>query len=63
MTVEDVSAEEFDGHGETFHLATEDAWEKAKRGGKEPGWFKVKATYVRSENPIREYRVIITPGG
>jgi len=61
--VEDVTAEEFEGQGDTFELALDGAWKKAKAGGKDPGWFKVKTMWVRGENPIREYRVIITPGG
>ncbi len=57
---EGAYADEFEGQGDTLEAAANDAWEKAKRGGKEPGWYKVKTMWVRSENPIREYRVIIT---
>lgn len=60
--MEDVTAEEFEGQGDTFELAADDAWKKAKANHKDPGWYKVKTTWVRCENPIREYRVIITPG-
>jgi hypothetical protein len=56
-------ADEYEGQGETIRDAANDAWEKAKRAGKEPGWYKVKTLYVLTENPVREYKVTITPGG
>lgn len=55
--------DEYEGKGTTLHEAAEDAWKKAKDNGKEPGWYKVKTMSVRAENPIREYKVTITPGG
>ncbi len=53
----------FHGRGRTFDDAVTDAWDKAKRDEGEPGWYKIEATFVRVENPIREYKVIIAPGG
>jgi hypothetical protein len=54
----------FHGKGRTFDEAVTDAWDKAKREeeGGEPGWYKIEATFVRVENPIREYKVIVNPG-
>jgi hypothetical protein len=52
------------GYGRTFDDAIEDAYhhgDLTKPG--DPGWYKIDAVYVRVENPIREYKVIITPGG
>lgn len=51
--------DEFDGQGDTLHDAANDAWEKAKKAGKPKGWFEIKKIEVRTENPIREYRVRI----
>lgn len=52
------------GYGRTFDEAIEDAYHHGKDlHGAGPGWYKVDASYVRIENPIREYKVIITPGG
>jgi hypothetical protein len=52
-------ADEFDGHGRTLEEAASDAWEKAKGAGKAGGWFEIKKIEVRTENPIREYKVKI----
>ena len=52
-------ADEFDGHGATLEDAAGDAWEKAKREGKAGGWFEIKKIEVRTEKPIREYKVKI----
>jgi hypothetical protein len=54
--------DEFDGQGETLKDACNDAWEKAKGAGKDPGWYEIKKIEVRAENPIREYRVKIKKG-
>ena len=54
--------DDFEGRADTFEGAAEDAWKKAKDHGKEPGVYKVKHIFVRTENPIREYRVTIGPG-
>ena len=52
------------GYGRTYDDAVEDAFDKGKNvAGFEPGWYVVAATFVRVENPIREYKVIVTPGG
>jgi len=51
------------GYGRTFDEAIEDAYHKGQdMHGSEPGWYKIDATFVLIENPIREYKVIITPG-
>jgi len=50
------------GYGRTFDEAVEDAFHNGK-GLLSPGWLVVEATFVRVENPIREYKVIVTPGG
>ncbi|MGH3066057.1 MAG: hypothetical protein ACRDOF_07100 [Gaiellaceae bacterium] len=57
-----LEQDDFDGQGDTFEEAVEDAWKKAKAHDKPPGWFKVKHEWVRVENPVREYKVIISPG-
>ena len=52
------------GYGRTFDEAIEDAYHHGRESyGNEPGWYKLEATFVRIENPIREYKVVITPGG
>ena len=50
------------GYGRTFDEAVSDAFETGKNV-LSPGWLVVAATFVRVENPIREYKVIVTPGG
>jgi hypothetical protein len=52
----------FPGRGRTFDEAVSDAWDRAKGVDGEPGWYRIEATFVRVENPIREYKVIIAPG-
>jgi hypothetical protein len=54
-----VANEEFEGQGDSFDKAVEDAFKKA---GKQADWYKVKHWWVRIENPIREYKVIIKKG-
>jgi flavin-binding protein dodecin len=51
--------DEFDGKGKTLHDAAADAWDNAKKNGKQPGVFEIKKIEVVTENPIREYRVKI----
>ncbi len=52
------------GYGRTFDDAIEDAYHHGREDRpNEPGWYKLEATFVRIENPIREYKVVITPGG
>jgi hypothetical protein len=64
MSEPGMEIEGFPGGGRTFDEAVEDAFKQAReKDGAEPGWYKVEATFVRIENPIREYRVVITPGG
>jgi hypothetical protein len=50
------------GYGRTVDEAVADAFDRGK-GILSPGWLVVAATFVRVENPIREYKVIVTPGG
>jgi hypothetical protein len=52
----------FPGYGRTYDEAVEDAFHNAG-ASKDPGWWVIAATFVFVENPIREYKVIITPGG
>jgi hypothetical protein len=48
------------GRGETFDEAFADAAEKAKeRFG--PGWFRLVDIHVNVENPIRDYRIVLSP--
>ena len=55
---------DFEGHGETFEDALEDAWRKAKAADHPSGtWCKVKHQWVRMVNPISEHKVIMKPGG
>jgi hypothetical protein len=52
------------GYGRTYDEAVEDAFQTGRKGANfEPDWYYVAATFVRLENPIREYKVIIKPGG
>jgi hypothetical protein len=52
------------GYGRTFDEAIEDAFHHGKELDRaDPGWYKIEASFVRIENPIREYKVVITPGG
>jgi hypothetical protein len=51
------------GYGRTFDEAVQDAFHNAGKGILSPGWLIVAATFVRVENPIREYKVIVTSGG
>jgi hypothetical protein len=55
---------DFEGKGDTFDLACEDAWKKARAANHPSGtWCKVKHHWVLMENPVSEHKVIITPGG
>ena len=51
------------GVGKTLDAAFEDAWEQAKAKGAKPGVFRIVDMYFAAENPIREYSVVIAPGG
>jgi hypothetical protein len=55
--------EEFEGRGRTLDDATDMAWQSAKERGKQPGWYEITHISVYCENPIREYRVTVRPGG
>jgi hypothetical protein len=48
------------GYGRTFDEAVEDAYHHNGKGILNEGWINVAATYVYVENPIREYKVILT---
>lgn len=39
--------------------AAEKAWENAKGKGNAAGEYEIKKIFVVTENPIREYRVVI----
>lgn len=50
------------GGGRTYDEAVADAFNNGRNDlGFGPGWFEVKAVYVRVENPIREYKAVIVP--
>ena len=51
--------DEGEGRGPKLHDAAEKAWEDAKRKGNAKGEYEIKKIFVETENPIREYRVII----
>ena len=51
--------DEGEGKGPDFKSAAEEAWKNAKSKNNPPGEYKVKDIFVITENPIREYRVII----
>ena len=51
--------DEGEGTGDTLHEAAEEAWEDAKSKGNPKGRYEIKKIFVETENPIREYRVII----
>ena len=51
--------DEGEGTGKTFHEAAEKAWEDAKSKNNPKGRYEIKKIFVETENPIREYRVII----
>jgi hypothetical protein len=51
--------DEGEGRGENLQEATENAWQHAKSKGSPKGEYEVKKIFVETENPIREYRVII----
>ena len=52
----------FSGYGRTMDEAVADAFHNTA-GAKDPGWWNIAAAFVFVENPIREYKVIIVPGG
>jgi flavin-binding protein dodecin len=55
--------EQFPGSGRTLDDAVADAFHRADIDKSEPRWFKIVEAQVLIENPIREYKVIITPSG
>ena len=50
------------GSGDTIELATERAWNSAKRSGKKAGWYRIVSVEFYADNPIRDYRVQISGG-
>lgn len=58
------SQEEFDGQGESLDEAADVALQKAKDAGIDAGWFTITRISVRFKgNPVKEYKITITPGG
>ncbi len=53
----------FHGAGKTIEEAIADAWGHAKEKRAEPGVYRVVDIYLATENPIREYSVLIGNGG
>ncbi|HLX18749.1 MAG TPA: hypothetical protein VKR23_01240 [Gaiellaceae bacterium] len=53
----------YHGAGKTLDDAFHDAWEQAKAKGAAPGTYRVVDIYFATENPIREYSIVIGPGG
>jgi hypothetical protein len=51
------------GYGRTIDEAIQDAYERGKGFGAKPGWFAVEKVFVYVENPIREYKVVVSEGG
>lgn len=54
---------EYEGRGRTLDDAIGDAYHRADIDKSEPQWFTVVDVQVLIENPIREYKVKIGPGG
>ena len=57
---------DFDGEGravgndeKAFAKAVQNAWEDAKNNNKDPGDYEIKKIFVKTSNPINEYRVQI----
>jgi hypothetical protein len=50
------------GYGRTLDEAIADAYDNAKGAGFGPDWYAIEAVYVLIENPIREYKVVISSG-
>jgi hypothetical protein len=53
--------QEFSGEGDDFAKALEDAYEKAKVSGHKV--FKVEHIFIRGDNPLSGYGVVISPDG
>ncbi|MFL5960506.1 MAG: hypothetical protein ACJ75G_09600 [Gaiellaceae bacterium] len=51
------------GQGEKLKDAFDDAWDKAKGNGAEPGKYVVERIEIETSNPIHSYSVIIVPAG
>ena len=52
------------GYGRTIDEAIQAAYDKRSQDlGPKPGWYAVNAVFVHVENPIREYKVVISEGG
>lgn len=49
------------GYGRTLDEAIADAHANAGISG--PEWYTIVGVFVRVENPIREYKAVIVPGG
>jgi hypothetical protein len=53
----------YHGAGDSLDAAFKDAWTNAKGKGAGPGTYRVVDIYFSADNPIREYSVVIGPGG
>jgi hypothetical protein len=51
----------YQGQGEKLHDALDDAWNKAKAKGAQPGRYQVESIVVEASNPIHSYIVVIQP--
>lgn len=52
--------EDFTGEGDTLEKALNDAYEKGKASGKV---FRVQEIFIRGDNPLSGYGVVISPHG
>jgi hypothetical protein len=52
---------EFSGEGDDLKAALEDAYEKAKGSGHKV--FRVQEIFIRGDNPLSGYGVVISPSG
>ena len=56
----EVAGDEVDGTGATLKDAYNNAWENGKsKFGDEAKHYKVRDTYVRGNNPITDYKVVL----
>ncbi len=50
---------QYEGTGDTFAKAADDASEKAKQHGK--GWYRVSEIQVKVDDSVHDYKVILAP--
>lgn len=53
--------QEYSGEGDDLRAALEDAYEKAKGSGHKV--FRVQEIFIRGDNPLSGYGVVISPSG